>query len=134
MVTYLKIIHIWPQNKTEFIINSYEIDRKVYSAYIRHLPGQCFTVHLKQCVNKTTYLDATLPNAFGHTTLSEVLKSSDNNPRLFDTECYGYAQDFWCSAYNPECKSGQPELPCKDYCFGNKNTELIEIHLTLRYF
>ncbi|XP_052689027.1 atrial natriuretic peptide-converting enzyme-like isoform X1 [Crassostrea angulata] len=84
-------------------------------------PGQCFTVHLKQCVNKTTYLDATLPNAFGHTTLSEVLESSDNKPRLFDTECYGYAQDFWCSAYNPECKSGQPELPCKDYCIDVKS-------------
>ncbi|XP_061168048.1 atrial natriuretic peptide-converting enzyme-like [Saccostrea echinata] len=79
-------------------------------------PGQCFKVSVNHCVNHTTYTLTTLPNAFGHSTLQEVAESSSKYAEIFDGFCYGYAKDFWCSAYNPECKNNQPVLPCKQYC------------------
>lgn len=90
-------------------------------------PGQCYEVNINHCKNHTAYSLTTLPNAFGHTTLLEVTASSSKYPEIFEDQCYGYAKDFWCSVYNPECKNGQPVLPCKQYCQG------IDIN-SLRFF
>nr|XP_022319359.1 atrial natriuretic peptide-converting enzyme-like isoform X1 [Crassostrea virginica] len=83
-------------------------------------PGQCFNININQCVNRTTYQQAILPNALGHTTLAEVSVSAEENQEIFENHCYGYAKDFWCSVYNPECKNGRAELPCRDYCLDVK--------------
>ncbi|XP_056018072.1 atrial natriuretic peptide-converting enzyme-like isoform X2 [Ostrea edulis] len=90
--------------------------RKILPTTPPVVPGQCYEVNINQCKNHTAYSLTTLPNAFGHTTLLEVTASSSKYPEIFEDQCYGYAKDFWCSVYNPECKNGQPVLPCKQYC------------------
>lgn len=92
----------------------------IFLLVFHFFPGQCFSININQCVNRTTYQQAILPNALGHTKLAEVSVSAEENQEIFENHCYGYAKDFWCSVYNPECKNGRAELPCRDYCLGNE--------------
>ncbi|XP_060076513.1 atrial natriuretic peptide-converting enzyme-like [Ylistrum balloti] len=78
--------------------------------------GQCSAITLPVCENATTYHNTMYPNALGHMSDHQAMTALSTYGELFTFPCYDYSNDFWCSAWAPECSGGRIIPPCRDYC------------------
>ncbi|XP_041364277.1 atrial natriuretic peptide-converting enzyme-like [Gigantopelta aegis] len=84
---------------------------------VRPSPSEtCEPLRLLRCVNRTDYQNTAFPNALGDTSQDQAIARYRKYDLYFELKCHGYATDFYCSAYTPECRNNRAILPCRSYC------------------
>ncbi|GFR82369.1 atrial natriuretic peptide-converting enzyme [Elysia marginata] len=85
---------------------------------------QCLPVSLKECrappLNLSGYAYTSFPNIVGHRSAAEAQAAAEDPTKyglLFETNCYAFSDDFYCSLLEPQCGlDGIAIPPCRQYC------------------